>query len=158
MMYPGSLEKVISCDAPGMTALEESKPKWRERIATFRDQGVEALAKLTVVRWFPEPVPAGVRDEAYEHVTSATLDGYVTCAEGIMDYDYTAGLANIQREDVMVLAGENDEAIGPPEILADVAARIKGAKHILMPDTGHIPPMHSAEEFERIVIAFLQES
>lgn len=158
LLYPGALTKVVSCDAPGMTSLEESKPKWRERIELFRSQGVEALARITVDRWFPDPCSPAVREEALGHTTTCTLAGYVTCAEGIMNYDYTSELSKIQTEHVMVLAGENDEAIGPPEILVDVAAKIRGARHVAMPDTGHIPPMHSAEEFERIVISFLQES
>jgi 3-oxoadipate enol-lactonase len=159
MLYPGQLKKVVSCDAPGMTSLEESKSKWRERIAMFEKEGVEALAKVTVKRWFPDPCPQGVREEAFRQTVTCSLAGYVTCAEGIMDYDYEEELEKVgEGEDVMVLAGENDEAIGPPEILADVARRVKGARHVVMPDTGHIPPMHQPEEFERIVIAFLKES
>lgn len=154
MMYPGDLTKVVSCDAPGMTSLEESKPKWKDRIAIFRDQGVEALAKVTVVRWFPEPCPPAVREAAFKHTSTCTLAGYITCAKGIMHYDYISELSSIE-VDVVVLAGANDEAIGPPEILADVAQRVKGAKHVLMADTGHIPPMHQPEEFEKIVTAFL---
>lgn len=158
MLYPGTLRKVMNCDAPGMTALEESKPKWRERISLFRDQGVEALAKATVQRWFPDPCPQSVREEAFKQNITCTLAGYVTCAEGIMNYDYYSELGEIQQEDVMVLAGENDEAIGPPEILMDVAAKVKGAEHVVMKDTGHIPPMHRAEEFEQIMLRFLSRS
>lgn len=158
ILYPGSLTKVVSCDAPGMTSLEVSKALWRERIAIFRDQGVEALARATVQRWFPEPCPAAVRDEALKQNITCTLSGYVTCAEGIMNYDYTSELGRIQEEHVMVLAGENDEAIGPPEILIDVAAKVRGARYVVVKDAGHLPPMDQAEQFERIVIPFLKQS
>jgi 3-oxoadipate enol-lactonase len=156
MMYPGDLIKVISCDAPGTTSLEESKPKWKDRIELFHSQGVEALAKVTAQRWFPEPCDPSVREEAFKYTSTCTLAGYITCAEGIMNYDYTSELEHIEKEQVMVLAGENDEAIGPREILQDVARRVPNAQHVLMPDTGHIPPMHQPQEFERIVIGFLQ--
>ena len=155
LMFPGALKKVISCDAPGMTSLEASKPLWKDRMSVFRYQGVEPLAKATVERWFPAPCPAGVKEESLKHTLTCTFEGYAACAHGIMSYDYTAELGNIQSEKVLVLAGENDEAIGPEEILMDVTSRIRGAKYISMKDTGHIPPMHSAEAFEQIVIGFL---
>lgn len=157
LMYPGDLTKVISCDAPGMTSLEESKQKWKDRMAIFREQGVEPLARATVERWFPDPCSPQVKEESLRHTMTTSLDGYVSCAEAIMNYDYTSELGNIQTEDVMILAGENDEAIGPKEILIDVAHKVKGARHVLMKDTGHIPPMHQSEAFERIVIPFLKE-
>jgi 3-oxoadipate enol-lactonase len=56
---------------------------------------------------------------------------------------------------VMVLVGENDEAVGPPEILKGVAEGIKGSEYVVVEDAGHLPPMHRAEEFERIVLDFL---
>lgn len=155
LMYPGSLTKVVSCDAPGLTSLEVSKPKWKDRIAMYRAEGVAPLAKATVDRWFPNPCPPDVREQALKQTMACSLAGYRACAHGIMNYDYTSELDQITQEDVMVLAGENDEAIGPPEILVDVASRIKGAQHVVMKDTGHIPPQHQPQEFERIVIEFL---
>jgi 3-oxoadipate enol-lactonase len=156
LLYPGVLKKAVSCDAPGMTSLEVSKKKWTDRLAVFREQGVEVLAKATVERWFPDPCPQEVKDEALKHTLSCTLNGYAACAHGITTYDYYAELGNIKTEQVMVLVGENDEAVGPKEILQDVAAKVPGAKYVTMKDTGHIPPMHSAAAFESIVVDFLK--
>ena len=157
LMYPEALQKVISCDAPGMTSMEVSKPLWIDRMDAFRSQGVEPLAKATVERWFPDPCPPGVKDESLKHTLTCTLAGYTACAHAVMNYDYVPELGNIQSEQVIVLAGENDEAIGPKEILMDVASKIKGARYVSMKDTGHIPPMHSAEAFEEIVTGFLKD-
>ncbi|ETN38489.1 uncharacterized protein HMPREF1541_06524 [Cyphellophora europaea CBS 101466] len=157
LMYPGALSKVVSCAAPGLTTLEGAEGIWGDRIAIFRNQGVDKLAEMTVARWFPEPCPPVIREVALKQNRSCTLAGYVTCAEAVLHYDYTSELGQIQDEDVMVLAGEKDTAIGPREILDDVATRIRGAKRVLMRDTGHIPPMHQAEEFERLVIPFLKQ-
>jgi 3-oxoadipate enol-lactonase len=158
LMYPEQLSYIISCDAPGMTSLEEAKIKWKDRMKMFREQGVEPLAKATVERWFPDPCPPDVKVESLQHTMSVSFLGYAAMAEAIMNYDYTSELGNIKTEKtaVMILAGENDEAIGPQEILIDVHQRIPGSQHVLMKDTGHIPPMHQAAEFERIVISFLK--
>lgn len=155
LLYPGEFKKLISCDAPGATALEEAKPLWHDRMATFKAKGVEALTDATIARWFPDPCPEEVKKAALELTKTCSYPGYVTCAEAIMKYDFTEELGKIQDE-VMVLAGENDASIGPRSILDDVASRIKGSKRVLMKDTGHIPPMHQPEDFERIVVAYLK--
>jgi 3-oxoadipate enol-lactonase len=157
MLYPGEVAKVISCDAPGMTSLEASKPKWRERIAKFKAEGVEDLARVTVERWFPDPCTESVRAEGLGMTRTCTLEGYEVCAKGIMDYDYTGELAGIDPDltKVMVLVGENDEAVGPREVLEDVARRIRGSVYVRMRGVGHLPPVHGKMEFERIVEEFL---
>ena len=160
LLYPGSATKIISCDAPGLTSLEASKPKWAARIQQWRDEGDnENLARATVARWFPPPCAPSVRDAALRHTRTCTLEGYEACARALMHYDYTAELRQISaaQTKVLVLAGENDEAIGPPEVLRDVADRIDGAEYVLMKDVGHIPPMHDPARFERVVLTFLEK-
>ena len=156
MMYQGVFTKIISCNAPGIKTIEASKQKWLGRISQFRAEGVDALAKATVERWFPDPCPAGVKEEALKHTTSCSLPGYECCAEAVMNFDYASDLDKIQSEDVMILVGENDANIGPHEILQDAARKVKGARYVEMPDTGHIPPMHHTEVFERIAVDFLK--
>jgi pimeloyl-ACP methyl ester carboxylesterase len=74
-----------------------------------------------------------------------------------MNYDYEQEFRSIGEggEKVMVLVGENDESVGPPEILKGVADGIKGSEYVVVKDAGHLPPMHRAEEFEWIALDFL---
>lgn len=158
MLYPiPPVPFIISCDAPGMTSLSASKPKWRERIAQFKREGVGNLATATVERWFPEPCTDEARTEGLAMTRTCSVEGYGSCAEGIMGYDYTDDLAAIDPEktQVMVLVGENDEAVGPREVLEDVAKRIRGSVFVRMEGVGHLPPVHGKGEFERIVGGFL---
>ena len=127
-------------------------------MAQFRAEGVENLARATVERWFPEPCEDAIKQKALEQTMACTLEGYEICAEGIMNYDYEEEFRRIGdggREKVMVLVGENDEAVGPPEILKGVADGIKACEYVVVKDAGHLPPMHTAEEFERTVLDFL---
>lgn len=134
MLYPGSASHIVSCDAPGMTSLEASKPKWRVRLAQFRAHGVEDLARATVERWFPEPCEQAVKAEALVQTRACTLRGYEVCVEGIMSYDYEAELGRVGKggQKVMVLVGEKDEAVGPEEVLRGVAGRIPGCKYVMV--------------------------
>jgi len=45
--------------------------------------------------------------------------------------------------------------VGPPEILKGPAEGVKGSEYVVAKDTGHLPPIHRAEEFERIELDFL---
>lgn len=152
--------KIICCAAPGMTSLEPSKPKWRERIERWEAEGtVDGLAKETVARWYPPPLPADFDHErALEIVQSCTLDGYKICVWATMNYDYTEQCGQITHgEDIMILVGENDHNIGPPEVMQSVARSIKDSTYVMMKDTGHIPPLHWPEKFARTVLHFLED-
>lgn len=155
-LYNGELTKVMSCDAPGLKSLEPAKPLWRARIAQFQAEGVQGLAKATVERWCPEPCLESVRAGLLEQTETCTFEGYRICAEGAMTYDYVSQLNELEKEDVLVLAGENDSAIGPREILVNVTEAIPGAKYHLMENVGHIPPYHDASRFNKIMLDFFQ--
>jgi 3-oxoadipate enol-lactonase len=155
-IYPGQLKKVLSCDAPGMTSLPFAKSLWKDRMAQFKAEGVDNLAKVTVERWFPDPCPESVRADMLEQTRQCTYEGYRACANAVMNYDYSSDIDKINTEQVMVLAGQNDTAIGPREILLGVAEKIPGAKYFLMEDVGHLPPFHNPSAFNKIMIEFLQ--
>lgn len=49
----------------------------------------------------------------------------------------------------------SDGSVGLLEILKGVAEGVGGRERVVMKDTGHLPPMHRTEEFQRIVLDFL---
>jgi pimeloyl-ACP methyl ester carboxylesterase len=52
---------------------------------------------------------------------------------------------------VLVVRGENDEAVGPKEILVEASRRM-GARFVGMDGVGHLPPMHDSEAFEDLLL------
>ena len=56
----------------------------------------------------------------------------------------------------LVVTSDNDHLI-PKELSDLIAARIAGAKLVVMPGAGHIPFMEQPEEVVRIVLQFLEE-
>ncbi|KAJ9620188.1 hypothetical protein H2203_007953 [Taxawa tesnikishii (nom. ined.)] len=133
---PSDVDVVISCDAPGLTSLEAAKPLWTERIRQLeRDvqTGEEKLFRATAERWVPGNTPedGDARAAALEMVRRCSLGGYRICADAIRCYDYTEQLKEIKRARCMVLVGSEDSAVGPPEVLEDVARRIDGLVPII---------------------------
>lgn len=164
MLYPpppGQRTKILSMAAPGLSTLPEAPFKWAARLQKWRHDGHNRdLTTETLARWFPEPLPADFNmAKAREIVESCTLEGYELCVWATCHFDYTDELDSIKDgENVMILAGENDGNIGPRSVLEDASKRIQGSKYVLMKETGHIPPMHWPERFEKIMLDFLRGS
>lgn len=159
MDYPSDVENVISCDAPGLTSLEEAKPLWTQRIELFEQDvksGQDTLCQKTVERWFPgsDPQTLEMRAEALQQVKTCSLDGYKICADAIRDFDYLEQLEAVKAR-TMVLVGSEDSAVGPKSVLKDVANRIKGSEYVFVEGAGHLPPMHRPEKFNEIMLGFL---
>ena len=152
--------KVVCIGAPGMKSLEASKGLWEERKRVIREDGVGRLARMTSERWFPEPVGEGVRERAEGMCAGCDMEGYERCTEGMVNYDYESGeeLEGLRskRVDVLVVRGENDEAVGPKSILEGLAERV-GGKFVEMKQVGHLPPMHDEKGFEKVLLEFLRE-
>lgn len=163
MLYSGEVEVAISLCAPGIKSLEIAKPLWSQRIEQFETdlrEGNDSLCHATVERWLPgdERHDERVREEALKHVKACSLEGYRVLADAIRGYDYRDELGWLDGVECVVIAGGRDKAVDA-ELLRDVAAKInapKGARFVLMEDAGHIPPMHRAEEFEKLVLGVLQ--
>ncbi|KAK6429710.1 hypothetical protein LTR95_014142 [Oleoguttula sp. CCFEE 5521] len=159
MLFPTEVECVISLCAPGITSPEATKPLWTQRIELFqRDR--EQLCQETVARWLPGDTPhdAAVRAEALKHERTCSFEGYKFLADAIRGYDYAAELNKLKGVRCLVLAGGRDGAVRV-ELLRELAQGIAGeggkADFVVMEDAGHLPPMHRAEEFEKIALDFL---
>lgn len=56
----------------------------------------------------------------------------------------------------MVLGGARDKG-APPEILAEAAAAIPGARHTIIPEAGHISAMENHDAFVSELRGFLKD-
>lgn len=165
MLYPNEVEVAISLCAPGIKSLDAVKPLWAQRIEQFEAdvrEGNDSLCRATVERWLPgdELHDEAVRKEALNHVKTSSLKGYIALADAIRGYDYSGELGRLEGVECVIIAGGRDKAVDA-ELLKDVAAKIhspKGARFVLMEDAGHIPPMHRAEEFEKLVLDVLRDA
>ncbi|EME46437.1 hypothetical protein DOTSEDRAFT_33049 [Dothistroma septosporum NZE10] len=160
MLYPDDVDSTISIAAPGITTPEASKPLWTQRIEQFEDDVrtcSDSLCHATVNRWFPggRPEDDAVRTEALSHVQTCSLKGYKSLADTIRDYDYGEEVRGIRNVKCLVVAGSEDSAVSPG-LLKDVASRIVDAKYVKMEGAGHLPPMHKVEEFNGMMLGFLQ--
>jgi 3-oxoadipate enol-lactonase len=129
---------------------------WREREREVREQGVEAIADVTLQRWFtksfrrrhPEVI-ARVRTM----IVHTNRNAYADCINIVRNIDLLPRLHEI-RLPTLYLTGEEDPA-SPPALMQDMQRRTPGAQFATIPSAAHLPSIEQPEAFNRLVIEFL---
>ncbi len=87
-------------------------------------------------------------------ITSATTQGIASLSRGMaLRTDSTDLLTQITCP-TLVIAGQED-ALTPPEVARDYAARIPGARCSIIEHAGHLSNLEQPEAFQRILTNFL---
>jgi len=90
-----------------------------------------------------EKIMAGVPPETYRKAVHL-----------LTTFDRRKELAGI-KVPTLVIAGANDKT-APPSVMEKMALTVPGAEYALMPDCGHLGPMDRPEDFNAILLGFLQ--
>jgi 3-oxoadipate enol-lactonase len=156
--HPGRVLSLAACDCRH-TATPEFVAAWAPRIALARTRGMDALAEPTVERWFTASFrdrnpPELERIRAMIRTTSVA--GYIGCAEALKGIDTVERLGHI-RCPVLAMGGAFDPP-APPTLMADLAARIADARHVVIADAAHMANLEQPGIFNRELGAFLAEA
>ena len=130
--------------------------QWQERIATVRDEGLEALADATMERWLgrnwrDNPALPALRQG---FVRTDPL-GWMGCAAAIAGTDFYETTATL-RLPTLAIAGANDGST-PPDLVRETADLIPGARFRLIRGAGHLPMAEKPGEYAEILAGFLRE-
>lgn len=128
------------------------------RIDTARDKGMDALAQSSVERWFT-PASVEANTPAVEKVRAMVRAtdpvGHEGCCQGLKKLAFGPELAGIAVP-TLVLGGELDKG-APVDVLVETAAKIPGAKHVVIPAAGHITVLENPEFFQTTLEEFLDQ-
>lgn len=129
---------------------------WTERMAFVQQQGMGALAEMTMPRWFTEDFrtrePLTV-ERFKAMVESCSTDGYLGCCAALRDEDLRQAIGSI-RCPALCIAGTSDMAT-PPEALRFIHERIAGSKMVLL-DAAHLTNVEQHEAFNDELMGFLK--
>jgi 3-oxoadipate enol-lactonase len=135
-----------------------SREMWDTRIEAVKKDGMAALARGVMERWFTE----GFRTRAAEVVQrversflNVSVEGYTGCATAIRDMDQRQTISTIQAK-TMVVAGTFDPST-PPAMGKEIAAAIEGSQYVELP-AAHLSNIEAADEYCRVVGEFLRGS
>lgn len=154
--YPDRIDRLVPCCCRAQM-VPEFAALWRELIATVKAQGIEPIVEPTLERWFPEPFRSAnraVMDDVRKMIRRTSVKGYVDCAGAFMGLALENRLPLIKAR-TLYLGGADDHRGGPPQLMAGLAAKVPGARHVSVPDAAHIANIQNPGGFNRLLIDFL---
>lgn len=152
---PGRLLSLVACDSRP-DAPPDYAAYFQSRIDKARDKGMEGVVDSTIERWFtPETLAKNppALDKVRAMIRSTDPIGHEGCCKALQTLAFGVRLNEI-RVPTLIIGGAKDKG-APPEILAEAASRIPGAKHAVVPDAGHIVAMENPKGFIAELKAFL---
>ncbi|MBI3372507.1 MAG: alpha/beta fold hydrolase [Betaproteobacteria bacterium] len=132
---------------------------WPELIATVKANGLEPIVEPTVQRWFSDEFKTknpGVLDAVRRMIRGTSVQGYLGCAGAFMGLALEDRLHRIKARTLYV-SGAQDQRGGPPALMAGLAAKVPGARHVSVPDAAHIANIENSAGFNRVLADFLRE-
>lgn len=150
---------LILADTRAVADSEAARDGRRAMARLVQQEGVAAAANRMVPGWFGPSTLEGRPDvvkEAREMVEAAPAVAVVLMLEALAKRpDSTPGLRDIKLP-TLVISGEEDPMI-PATEMGEWAALIPGARHVVVPRTGHLPNLEEPVEFNRVVAEFILE-
>ncbi|PIE15835.1 MAG: 3-oxoadipate enol-lactonase [Rhodobacterales bacterium] len=141
------------------TACKIATPEvWQQRIDAIRQSGIDAIADVTLQRWFTEAWRRDNPDQLqnwHKQLNHSPLDGYLGCAAAIGQTDLFDSTARL-RLPTLVIAGGHDGST-PPDLVRETADLIEGARFELIRNAAHMTAVEQPRLYADILTGFVQE-
>jgi 3-oxoadipate enol-lactonase len=132
---------------------------WHGLAGAVKKNGFESIVEPTAQRWFSDEFKAanpGALDAVRSMIRRTSQEGYLGCVGAFLGLDLEDRLASI-RTRTLYVSGAEDKMGGPPALMAGLAAKVPGARHISVPKAAHIANIQNAEGFNKVLGDFLRE-
>jgi 3-oxoadipate enol-lactonase len=145
---------VIAHSSSGYTPAE--REPWQQRIDIVTAQGLEAIADMTMQRWFTEgfrQTQAATVARWRRRVVSTPVAGYLGACHAVMNLDTTPRLSTLHLP-TLVIGGSEDTST-PPDMSRTMAAAIPGAELVVLTGIAHLGALEQPEAFAALVHRFI---
>jgi 3-oxoadipate enol-lactonase len=156
--HPGRIERLAPCCCRAQM-VPDFAAMWHPLIATVRAQGIEPIVEPTAQRWFSESFKAAhpdALDTVRKMIRRTSVPGYLGCAGAFLGLALEDRIPLIKAR-TLYISGAEDQRGGPPQLMAGLAARVPGARHVSIPDAAHIANIQNPAAFNRTLGEFLRE-
>jgi len=156
---------LVGSGLPGHDWSDEMKASWEEEEAAFDRGDLDAAVEVTLRTWVdgprrkPEDVDPDVRARVGEMQRRA-FELYQEVGddaeEELLIADVADRLGEVEAPTLVVIGAEDVPDI---HAIADkLASEIPGARRATIENAAHVPSMERPEEFERLVLGFIEEA
>ena len=132
---------------------------WHGLIDSVKKNGLDSIVEPTVQRWFSDEFKAAnpaALDRGRTMIRGTSQEGYLGCVGAFLGLDVEDRLPLI-RARTLYISGAEDKVGGPPALMAGLAAKVPGARHVSVPKAAHIANIQNAAGFNRLLTDFLEE-
>jgi 3-oxoadipate enol-lactonase len=131
---------------------------WHKLREVVASEGLEAIVEPTTQRWFSDEFKAAnpqVLHNVRNMIRGTTTLGYLGVTAAFLGLDLEDKLGQIKAQ-TLYLSGAEDKVGGPPDLMAELAKKVPGAKHRSVPKAAHIANIQNPAGFNREVGDFLK--
>jgi 3-oxoadipate enol-lactonase len=156
--HPGRIDKLMPCCCRAQM-VPDFAVMWHELIASVKANGIEPIVEPTAQRWFSDEFKARnpqVLEGVRRMIRRTSVQGYLGCAGAFMGMALEDRIHRIQAPTLYV-SGAEDQRGGPPALMAGLAAKVPGARHVSVPGAAHIANIQNPAGFNHVLADFLME-
>ena len=157
LAHPDRVDKLMPCCCRARM-VPDFAAMWHKLRETVSTNGLESIVEPTVQRWFSEDFKSRhpeVLENIRKMIRSTTQEGYMGVTAAFLGLDVEAELGSIKAPTLYV-SGAEDKLGGPPALMEGLAAKVKGARHVSVPNAAHIANIQNPEGFNRVLVDFLR--
>lgn len=125
----------------------------RQRLWLAQLFGPARTGRFLSKRLFPKPNQSLLRSQFVERWAQNDRDAYLASLRALVGWSVLERIGAIQCP-VLVISGDRDYT--PLDLKRDYTARIRGARLVVIEDSGHATPIDQTDEFNDVVLEFLE--
>ena len=155
--HPGRVDRLMPCCCRARM-VSDFAAMWHKLRDTVQKNGLESIVEPTVQRWFSEDFKAAhpeVLEKVRRMIRGTTIDGYMGVTAAFLGLDVEDRLGEI-RSPTLYVSGAEDKLGGPPELMKNLSEKVRGARHVSIPQAAHIANIQNPEGFNRVLGEFLR--
>lgn len=145
---------VVNCAADFIPRTLSERLKLLERRMTVRYLGLRIVGIILARRLFPDQRHAELRKQLVERFARNNKRINLACIRAMTTWSVEAQLSRIEMPTLVVCSEHDYTPMRRKQILVD---RMPNARLVVIPGARHGVPLERPEEFNRIVLGFLEE-
>lgn len=153
--HPERVDKLMPCCCRARM-VPDFAAMWHKLRETVQTNGLESIVEPTVQRWFSDEFKAAhpeVLEKIRRMIRGTSFDGYMGVTAAFLGLDVEHHRI---RAPTLYVSGAEDRLGGPPELMQGLAAQVKLARHVSVPNAAHIANIQNPEGFNRVLEEFIR--
>jgi 3-oxoadipate enol-lactonase len=131
---------------------------WHKLRETVQKDGLETIVEPTVQRWFSDEFKAAnpeILEKVRAMIRRTTREGYLGVTAAFLGLNVEDGLGRIGVPTLYV-SGAEDKLGGPPALMEGLSRKVKGARHVSVPNAAHIANIQNPAGFNAVLEGFVR--